>query len=68
MCAPFLTLAGLLAGGEWSEDALQELKQLTLCGTWKVVMVKIWDKEGETPAIKIVDTTTDKVGCYRDSP
>lgn len=47
-------------GGEWSEDALQELKQLTLCGTWKVVMVKIWDKEGETPAIKIVDTTTDK--------
>ena len=53
--------AYVLAGGEWSEEAVQELEQLTLCGTWKVVMVKVCDYEGETPAIKIVDTTTDKV-------
>ena len=55
--------ACVLAGGEWNNEAVQELKQLTLCGTWKVVMVKVCDREGETPAVKIVDTTTDKVRC-----
>ena len=46
----------------WSERAIQLLDTLTLCATWRVVMVKIESKGQERPVVKIVDTTTEKVG------
>lgn len=50
----------LASGGVWSEEAVQLLDSLTLCATWRVVMVKIENQAG--PSIKIVDTNTEKVG------
>ena len=50
--------------GGWSEQAIQMLDSLTLCATWRVVMVMIEGKGGEDrPEVKIVDTTTDEV-CH----
>lgn len=38
------------------------MDSLTLCATWCVVMVKIESQAGDRPRVKIVDTTTEKVG------
>lgn len=50
----------------WNEEVLSELERLTLCASWRVVMVKVegWVVEAEeetTPLVRVVDTTTDKV-------
>ena len=45
----------------WEEEAVQELDRLTLCATWKVVMVRRHGWRGDTPTIQVVDTTTDQV-------
>ena len=50
------------AGGVWSEAAIQLLDTLSLCATWRVVMVKVEGRAGERPRVRIVDTTTEKVG------
>ena len=47
--------------GTWEEEAVQELDLLTLCATWKVVMVRRRGWRGDTPTIQVVDTTTDQV-------
>lgn len=49
-------------GGVWGEEAVQLLDSLTLCATWRVVMVKIENQAGDRPGVKIVDTNTEKVG------
>lgn len=51
----------MVTGGSWSEQAIQMLDSLTLCATWRVVMVMIEGKGEERPEVKIVDTTTEKV-------
>ena len=55
-----MMLVGVVSGGEWSQEAIQLLDRLTLCALWKCVMVK---REGrpEDRAVRIVDTTTEKV-------
>ncbi|CAI8036910.1 Tudor and KH domain-containing protein, partial [Geodia barretti] len=47
-------------GGSWSDKAIELLDSLSLCATWKVVMVMVEVKGEERSEIKIVDTTTDK--------
>ena len=47
--------------GAWEEGAVRELDLLTLCATWKVVMVRRRGWRGDTPTIQVVDTTTDQV-------
>lgn len=49
--------------GVWGEEDLQELDLLTLCATWRVVMVRVCSREGSIPTIQVVDTTTDQVKC-----
>ena len=50
------------AGDGWTEEAIQLLDSLTLCATWRVVMVKIESRRDDRSGVKIVDTTTEKVG------
>ena len=50
----------------WGEEALQELDLLTLCATWRAVMVRVCSGEGSVPTIQVVDTTTDQVGCHNE--
>ena len=57
-----LLLAMWLSGESWSEEAIQLLDSLTLCATWRVVMVKVESRRDDKPGVKIVDTTTEKVG------
>ena len=49
-----------VTGGSWSDKAIELLDSLSLCATWKVVMVMVEVKGEERSEIKIVDTTTDK--------
>ena len=56
-----LLLATWVSGEGWSEDAVQLLDSLTLCATWRVIMVKIESRQEDKPGVKIVDTTTERV-------
>ena len=51
----------LCTGGTWSEEALQCLDELTLCATWRVVMVMTYGVSEQGPSVVIVDTSTEQV-------
>ena len=50
----------MVTEGSWSDKAIELLDSLTLCATWKVVMVMVEVRGVERSEVKIVDTTTDK--------
>lgn len=55
------SLAGVAPlGGTWSEEALQCLDELTLCATWRVVMVMTYGVSEQGPSVVIVDTSTEQ--------
>ena len=53
--------SNLSTGKSWSARSEQDLRTLTLCSTWKPLMVRTIASSPDPPCVEMVDTTTEKV-------
>ena len=55
-------------GDTWSDESLDEFKDITHCGQWRPIMAKVLQPPkaaGEVPVLQLVDTSRDEVKDIR---
>lgn len=51
----------MLYTGRWDEEAIGLIEDVTMCGKWDPVMVKVIDQSSHPPLVTIVNTSSDTV-------